>query len=54
MVMGDESKNDDKLPDAESDARFKRIVGNLLNTPRKPHKPQSAPDDGDATEAQRR
>jgi len=30
----------DKLPDAEADARFKRLVGNLVNTPHKPHKPK--------------
>jgi hypothetical protein len=28
----------DKLPEAEADARFKRLVGNLVNTPHKPHK----------------
>jgi hypothetical protein len=29
----------DKLPEAEAEARFKRLVGNLANTPHKPHKP---------------
>jgi len=32
--------DDDKLPDAEAEARFKRLVGNLVNTPHKPHKPK--------------
>ncbi len=30
----------DTLPDAEAEARFKRLVGNLVNTPHKPHKPK--------------
>ena len=39
------SQNDgDKLPDAEADARFKRLVGNLVNTPHKPHKPHKPTD----------
>jgi len=33
---------DDKLPEAEADARFKRLVGNLVNTPHTPHKPKDA------------
>jgi hypothetical protein len=36
--MDDKPSEDDKLPDAEADARFKRLVGNLVNTPHKPHK----------------
>lgn len=32
-------KDDDKLPEPEADARFKALVGNLVNTPHKPHKP---------------
>jgi hypothetical protein len=27
-----------KLPDADAEVRFKRIVGNLPNTPHRPHK----------------
>jgi hypothetical protein len=39
---------DDKLPEAEANARFERLVGNLVNTPHKPHasektKPEGAP-----------
>jgi hypothetical protein len=34
---------DDKLPEAEADERFKRLVGNLVNTPHKPHRPASNP-----------
>jgi hypothetical protein len=38
---------DDKLPEAEADARFKRLVGNLVNTPHKPHEPlKPAPKEG--------
>ena len=37
--MADLPKDDDKLPDAEAEERFKRLVGNLVNTPHKPHKP---------------
>ena len=33
-----EPKDDDKLPEPEADDRFKRLVGNLANTPHKPHK----------------
>lgn len=29
---------DAKLDESEADARFKRLVGNLVNTPHKPHK----------------
>jgi hypothetical protein len=31
---------DDSLPEAEADARFQRLVGNLVNTPPAPHKPR--------------
>jgi len=37
--MTNPPKDTDKLPDAEADARFKRLVGNLVNTPHKPHAP---------------
>jgi hypothetical protein len=37
--MTDNPKDEDKLPDAEAEARFKALVGNLVNTPHKPHKP---------------
>lgn len=37
--------DDDKLPEAEADERFNRLVGNLVNTPHTPHKPREAPDD---------
>ena len=36
--MSDTPKDDDKLPDEEAEARFKAIVGNLVNTPHKPHR----------------
>jgi hypothetical protein len=39
--MADKSFPDDKLPEAEAEARFKRLVGNLANTPHKPHKPKA-------------
>jgi hypothetical protein len=42
--MSDTPKDDDKLPDEEAEARFNALVGNLVNTPHKPHKPK--PDDG--------
>lgn len=32
------SQDDDKLPEAEAEERFNRLVGNLVNTPHKPHK----------------
>lgn len=35
--MTEAPNDDDKLPDAEAEARFKRVVGNLVNTPPKPH-----------------
>jgi hypothetical protein len=35
-----------KLPESEAEARFKRLVGNLVNTPHKPHKPADAANDG--------
>ncbi len=35
--------DDDRLPEAEAEARFKRLVGNLANTPHKPHKPPRPP-----------
>ena len=48
--MGDTTKDDDKLPDAEAEARFKALVGNLVNTPHKPHvakaKPAKRPERG--------
>jgi hypothetical protein len=28
---------DNKLPEPEADERFRRLVGNLVNTPHKPH-----------------
>ena len=36
--MATPPKDDDKLPDDEAEARFKRVVGNLVNTPHTPHK----------------
>jgi hypothetical protein len=33
------ASDDDTLPEAEADARFQRLVGNLVNTPHTPHKP---------------
>jgi hypothetical protein len=29
----------DKLPEAEAEERFRRLVGNLVNTPHQPHQP---------------
>ena len=41
MAMTDSSPpDDDKLPDAEAEERFKRTLGNLVNTPHKPHAPE--------------
>ena len=40
--MADTPEENDKLPEAEAEARFKRIVGNLVNTPHKPHKDEPA------------
>jgi len=37
-----DAPEDDKLPEAEADARFQRLVGNLVNTPHKPHVPTPA------------
>jgi hypothetical protein len=37
------AQDDDKLPDAEAEARFKRLVGNLVNTPHKPHNSPAQP-----------
>ena len=36
----------DKLPEPQADARFKRLVGNLVNTPHKPsaHDQRGDPD----------
>jgi hypothetical protein len=31
---------DDKLPEAEADERFNRLVGSLVNTPHTPHRPE--------------
>jgi hypothetical protein len=36
--MPDTPKDDDKLPEDEATARFNKLVGNLVNTPHKPHK----------------
>ena len=36
--MTDNPSEDDKREDA--DAEFQRVLGNLMNTPHKPHKPQ--------------
>lgn len=36
--MADPPKDDDKLPEREAEARFNKLVGNLVNTPHKPHK----------------
>lgn len=33
-------EDDDKFPDAEAEERFKRLLGNLVNTPHTPHKPK--------------
>jgi len=41
--MTDAPKDPDKLPESDADARFKRLVGNLVNTPHKPHKPAGVP-----------
>ena len=43
-------EDDDKLPEAEADERFNRLVGNLVNTPHKPHKPKGADDAHSAPE----
>jgi hypothetical protein len=43
--MARSPKDTDKLPEAEAEARFNRLVGNLVNTPHKPHakpKPKAA------------
>jgi hypothetical protein len=45
--MPENSKDDDKLPDAEAEDRFKRLVGNLVNTPHKPHAPAKGKTDSD-------
>ena len=37
-TMADTPKDDDKLPEAEAEARFNRLVGKLVNTPHQPHK----------------
>jgi hypothetical protein len=36
--MPEPPKDDDKLPDAEADARFNRAIKNALATPHTPHK----------------
>jgi hypothetical protein len=46
MTKDPKPKDDDKLPEAEAEERFKRLVDNLANTPHKPHKPKG---DSDAT-----
>jgi hypothetical protein len=35
--MTNTPKDPDKLPEQEADARFNKLVGNLVNTPHKPH-----------------
>jgi hypothetical protein len=35
------SKDDDKLPEADADARFDRAIKTALATPPKPHKDES-------------
>jgi hypothetical protein len=35
--------DDDKLPEAEAEARFNRLVGRLVNTPHTPHTPHKEP-----------
>jgi hypothetical protein len=37
----------DKLPENEAEDRFNKLVGNLVNTPHKPHK--APPDDRQPT-----
>ncbi len=39
--MADTPKDSDKLPEAEAESRFNRLVGNLVNTPHKPHKEET-------------
>jgi hypothetical protein len=41
---------DDKLPEAEADERFNRLVGNLVNTPHTPHKAKVADNDPTGSE----
>jgi hypothetical protein len=36
--MSSPPKETDKLPEAEAESRFRHLVGNLVNTPHKPHK----------------
>ena len=36
---GTDSESDDRLPEAEAEARYRALVGNLVNTPHKPHLP---------------
>lgn len=36
-------EKDDKLPEAEADARFDRAIKTALATPPKPHKPKEQP-----------
>jgi hypothetical protein len=36
--MTNAPKDDDKLPEAEAESRFNRLVGKLVNTPHQPHK----------------
>lgn len=41
--MTDKPKPSENLPEAEADERFNRLVGKLVNTPPKPHKPAAQP-----------
>jgi hypothetical protein len=36
--MAHPPKDPDKLPEQEADARFNKLVGNLVKTPHRPHK----------------
>jgi hypothetical protein len=41
---------DDSLPEAEADARFNRLLGNLVNTPHTPHKQKGSGDERDSAQ----
>lgn len=45
-VMPPDPEPDDKLPPDEAERRFNQLVGKLVNTPHKPHRPKDA---GEAT-----
>jgi hypothetical protein len=32
-------ESDDELPEADAEERFRRLVGDVVNTPHQPHKP---------------